>query len=46
MIHSEDLLGSMRAHCQAIDIKEALVGRQPNVYLTLIFIVFHVFLGS
>ena len=34
----------MRAHCQAIDIKEALVGRQPNVYLIIIIIVFSCFL--
>ena len=28
------------SHCQAIDIKEALVGRQPNfIYLIFIFIV-------
>ena len=28
------LWSSVRAHCQAIDIKEALIGRQPNfIYL-------------
>ena len=30
----------MKAHCQAIDTKEALVGRQPN-FIYLIFILFY-----
>ena len=35
----------MRAHCQAIDIKEALVGRQPNfIYLILFYFVSLLFL--
>ena len=42
---SAHLWGSMRAHCQAIDIKEALVGRQPNFYLSnFIFLVLSCFI--
>ena len=37
---SEYLRGSIRAHYQAIDIKEALVRRQRNFYLSMLFLLF------